>query len=83
VSGLGDWKVKDVEMYQYELVLPGLVGHARLSVEKSLGPAQVGQRIVHPDVVDGVLTDPAVEWEVESIEESAPWDGRLVLRRPA
>jgi hypothetical protein len=38
---------------------------------------------MHPDVVDGVRTDPAVGSEVESIEESAPWDGRLVLRRPA
>jgi hypothetical protein len=80
--------VPDVEMYRYEVVLPGwleahpdgaLPGH--YTREKTLGPAWVGGIVRFPDVEHGVLTTPAIDWEIERVEESARVDGRVVLRR--
>ena len=79
--------MEHVEMYHYELILPGLERRSaevtpRYGREKSLGPVQVGERLTFPDAAEGDLILPQVEWEVERIEQSAVLDARLVLRRP-
>jgi hypothetical protein len=76
------------EMYEYEVILPGLdarppeitPGYHR---EKTLGPMRVGQRLSFANVESGVVTMPEIEWEIEHIDESPTCDGRLILRRLA
>jgi hypothetical protein len=74
------------EIYVYELLLPGLGERPpdyipRYGREKTLGPAEVGHRLMYPDVDGDALVLPEVEWEVCRIEESVTCDGRLTLRR--
>ena len=78
---MDEWRF---EMYHYKLILPGREAcePAMAHREKTLGQVQEGNSLRFPDVADGVLTLPEVEWEIVRVEESSESDGRLILRRP-